>query len=652
MDASRSGPLLRLEQVSKIYPTGEVLRNVTWEVKPGDRIGLVGVNGAGKSTQMRLIAGFEEPSSGQVVRQGSPRIAYLQQEFDVDLERSVREELFQAFGEAATVLNRQREVEEEMGSEKAAEDPDHLDELIHELGRLQSRFEGLHGYELDARIDKLLPTIGFSAAGAERPVKDYSGGWQMRIALGKILLQDPDLLLLDEPTNHLDVETIQWLEGYLLEQSAALVVISHDRTFLDRVCNQIVSTERGISRSYLGNYTSHLELKQLEQQSTQAAFERQQKEIATQQAYIDRFRASATRSTQAKSREKQLDKVELVEAPVESVSGPSFRFPAAPRSGAQVALFENLTHSYGDKILFLGADLEVERGDRIAFVGPNGAGKSTLLRLVMGAETPDEGIAQLGEHNVVAGYFEQNQAEALDLNKTVIDTMYEAVPDWTQTQVRSLLGNFCFSNDSVFKDVGQLSGGEKARLALALMLLSPCNLLVLDEPTNHLDIPAKQMLEDALMAYEGAALLVSHDRYFISRVANRIVELRDGELVLYRGDYSYYLEKKEEERAEAREKELAAQRDAKKKANQDKQKARTARKKKSASTGLSSAWGKSSQTFRQEDLFVFTESNDVHKLTKLNRRRDGNGSRSWLLHSRHCFIHDGFATPRANLGRS
>ena len=582
MDASRSGPLLRLEQVSKIYPTGEVLRNVTWEVKPGDRIGLVGVNGAGKSTQMRLIAGFEEPSSGQVVRQGSPRIAYLQQEFDVDLERSVREELFQAFGEAATVLNRQREVEEEMGSEKAAEDPDHLDELIHELGRLQSRFEGLHGYELDARIDKLLPTIGFSAAGAERPVKDYSGGWQMRIALGKILLQDPDLLLLDEPTNHLDVETIQWLEGYLLEQSAALVVISHDRTFLDRVCNQIVSTERGISRSYLGNYTSHLELKQLEQQSTQAAFERQQKEIATQQAYIDRFRASATRSTQAKSREKQLDKVELVEAPVESVSGPSFRFPAAPRSGAQVALFENLTHSYGDKILFLGADLEVERGDRIAFVGPNGAGKSTLLRLVMGAEIPDEGIAQLGEHNVVAGYFEQNQAEALDLNKTVIDTMYEAVPDWTQTQVRSLLGNFCFSNDSVFKDVGQLSGGEKARLALALMLLSPCNLLVLDEPTNHLDIPAKQMLEDALMAYEGAALLVSHDRYFISRVANRIVELRDGELVLYRGDYSYYLEKKEEERAEAREKELAAQRDAKKKANQDKQKARTARKKKSA----------------------------------------------------------------------
>jgi len=574
--------VLRLERVSKIYPTGEVLRDVTWEVKNGDRIGLVGVNGAGKSTQLRLIAGHEEPSSGQVVRQGDPRIAYLQQEFDVDLDRTVRQELFQAFGEAAEVLNRQRQVEEEMASEKAAEDPDHLDALIHELGRLQSRFESLHGYELEARIDKLLPTIGFTPEAAERPVRDFSGGWQMRIALGKILLQDPDLLLLDEPTNHLDVETIQWLEGYLLEQSAALVVISHDRTFLDRVCNQIVSTERGISRSYLGNYTAHLEQKALEQEATQAAFERQQKEIASQQAYIDRFRASATRSTQAKSREKLLDKVERVEAPIETVAGPSFRFPDAPRSGAQVALIENLTHSYGDKILFLEAALEVERGDRIAFVGPNGAGKSTLLRLVMGLEQPDEGSARLGEHNVVARYFEQNQAEALDLDKTVIDTMFEAVPDWTQTQVRSLLGNFCFSNDSVFKQVGQISGGEKARLALALMLLSPCNLLVLDEPTNHLDIPAKQMLEDALQAYEGAALLVSHDRYFISRVANRIVELRDGELVLYRGDYAYYLEKKEEERLAAEEQRLASEREEKRKANRAKQKDRKERRKNAA----------------------------------------------------------------------
>ena len=574
--------MLRLERVSKIYPTGEVLRDVTWEVKAGDRIGLVGVNGAGKSTQMRIIAGMEEPSSGQVVKQGDPRIVYLQQEFDVDLSRSVRQELFQAFGEAAAVLNRQREVEEEMGSEKAAEDPDHLDELIHELGTLQSRFESLHGYELDARIDKLLPTIGFTPEGAEQLVGDYSGGWQMRIALGKVLLQEPDLLLLDEPTNHLDVETIQWLEDYLISQTCPLVVISHDRAFLDRVCNQIVETERGVSRCYLGNYSQHLEQKALEREAGQAAFERQQKELATQQAYIDRFRASATRSTQAKSREKLLDKVERIDAPVESVSGPRFQFPPAPRSGRLIAEIKDLSHSYGEQILFLGTNLEVERGDRIAFVGPNGAGKSTLLRLVMGIETPDEGSASLGEHNVIAGYFEQNQAEALDLSKTVIDTLFEAVPDWTQTQVRSLLGSFCFSNDAVFKEVGKLSGGEKARLALALMLLMPCNLVVLDEPTNHLDIPAKQMLEDALIEYDGAVLVVSHDRYFISRVANKIVEIRDGELMLYRGDYAYYQQKKAEEAEALTAVRLAAEQEAKRKANRDKQKAKTESRKQKA----------------------------------------------------------------------
>jgi ATP-binding cassette subfamily F protein 3 len=568
--------VLRLERIGKIYPTGEVLKDVSWEVKAGDRIGLVGVNGAGKSTQMRIIAGLEEPSSGQVVRKGDPRIAYLQQEFDVDPLRSVRQELFQAFGEAAEVLNRMRLVENEMATEQVADDAELLNRLIEELGRLQSRFEALHGYELEARIDKLLPTIGFTVELAERPVGDFSGGWQMRIALGKILLQDPDLLLLDEPTNHLDVETIQWLESYLLEQTVPLVVISHDRTFLDRVCNQIVATERGVSRTYLGNYSQHLEQKELEREATQAAYERQQKELGTQQAFIDRFRASATRSTQAKSREKLLDKVERIEAPLEGTEGPRFQFPPAPRSGRLVASLKDLSHSYDDRLLFLGANLEVERGDRIALVGPNGAGKSTLLRFVLGLEQPEEGAGGIGEHNVIPAYFEQNQAEALDLNRTVIDTLFSAVPDWTQTQVRSLLGRFGLSNDSVFKNVGQLSGGEKARLALALMLVTPCNLLVLDEPTNHLDIPAKEMLEDAVRAYEGAALVVSHDRYFISRVANRIVELRDGELVVYRGDYAYYLQKKEEERQEAEQAREEEARNQKREANRLKQKSKAA----------------------------------------------------------------------------
>jgi len=354
------------------------------------------------------------------------------------------------------------------------------------------------------------------------------------------------------------------------------VVISHDRTFLDRVCNQIVATERGISRTYLGNYSQHLEQKELEREATQAAYERQQKELGAQQAFIDRFRASATRSTQAKSREKLLDKVDRIEAPLEGVEGPRFQFPPAPRSGRLVASLKDLSHSYDDRLLFLGANLEIERGDRIALVGPNGAGKSTLLRFVLGLEQPEEGEGGIGEHNVIPAYFEQNQAEALDLNRTVIDTLFSAVPDWTQTQVRSLLGRFGLSNDSVFKNVGQLSGGEKARLALALMLVTPCNLLVLDEPTNHLDIPAKEMLEDAVRAYEGAALVVSHDRYFISRVANRIVELRDGELVVYRGDYAYYLQKKEEERLEADQAREQAARSQKREANRLKQKSKAA----------------------------------------------------------------------------
>ena len=571
--------MLRLERISKIYPTSEVLKDVTWELKASDRIGLVGLNGAGKSTQLRLIAGLEEPSSGQVVWQGEPSIAYLQQEFDVDPLRTVREELFQAFKDAAAVLSNQFEIETLMQSDRASKDNVYLDSLIKELGILQNRFEALNGYELEAQIEKLLPKLGFTSEEADVLVGDYSGGWQMRIALGKILLQEPDILLLDEPTNHLDLATIEWLENYLMKQNSAMVVISHDRTFLDKICTQIVSLEKGISRTYLGNYSAFLDQKFMENEAQKAAFERQQKDLASQQSYIDRFRASATRSTQAKSREKLLDKIERIDAPIEEFVQPIFKFPDAPRSGRQVVLIEDLTHTYGEKILFLGANLEVEPGDRIAFIGPNGSGKSTLLRLIMGLEKPSDGKVSLGQFNIIPGYFEQNQAEALDLNKTVIDTMFEAVPNWSQTQVRSLLGNFSLRKESVFKEVRSLSGGEKARLALALMVIHPCNLLVLDEPTNHLDIPAKQMLEKAICEYEGSVLIVSHDRYFISQVANRIVELKDGELILYRGDYSYYKDKKSEEALlAAQELELAA-REAKRRANRDRQRTRKSKKK-------------------------------------------------------------------------
>ncbi|MEO0947341.1 MAG: ABC-F family ATP-binding cassette domain-containing protein [Cyanobacteria bacterium J06641_5] len=572
--------VLRLERISKIYPTGEVLKDVNWEVKAGERVGLVGVNGAGKTTQLKIVAGDIEPTTGQIIRPSSLRISCLNQEFDVDVRRTVREELWTVFAEANQVQQDLAAVQEAMGTAEG----DELDRLITQMDRLQQRFEALDGYGLDARVSKLLPSIEFDPEADGELVGSFSGGWQMRLCLGKVMLQEPDLLLLDEPTNHLDLETIEWLEGYLKNLTTPMVIVSHDREFLDRLCTNIVETERGVSTTYLGNYSSYLEQKQLNREALQAAYDRQQTEIAKQKEFVDRFRASATRSTQAKSREKQLQKVEVLNNPTGAVRTLAFHFPPAPRSGLEVVAIKDLTYEVSEKVLFLGANLEIERGDRIAFLGPNGAGKSTLLRLIMGRETPTDGSVKIGEHNIVPGYFEQNQAEALDLDKTVLDTLQEAAPDWKYEQVRTLLGKFLFSGEAVKKQVSALSGGEKARLALAKMLVTPVNLLILDEPTNHLDIPAKETLEEALRNYDGTALIVSHDRYFISQVANKIVELRDGELVAYAGNYQYYQEKIA---AEAQQKQLAAQkaeeeakRNAKRAKQKEKEKERKAAKKK------------------------------------------------------------------------
>ncbi|MDY7049433.1 MAG: ABC-F family ATP-binding cassette domain-containing protein [Microcystis panniformis WG22] len=562
--------MLRLEKISKIYPTGEVLKDVTWEVKTGDRIGLVGVNGAGKSTQLKMIMGEVEPTAGEIIRPTSLHIGYLTQEFEVDPRRTVREEFWTVFQEANQVHHQLIEIPQHM--EKA--DPEELDRLIHQLDRLQRQFEGLDGYGLEARIEKILPEMGFTIDDGDRLVSSFSGGWQMRMSLGKILLQTPDILLLDEPTNHLDLETIEWLEKFLKDLTTPMVIVSHDREFLDRLCTKIVETERGVSTTYLGNYSAYLQQKYEQQSAQLSAYERQQKELEKQQAFVDRFRASATRSTQAKSREKQLEKVEKIEAPIADVRTLKFQFPPAVRSGREVVTIKNLVHIYDDKILFLGANLEIERGDRVAFLGPNGAGKSTLLRLIVGLEAPTEGSIEIGKHNVIPSYFEQNQAEALDLTKTVLNTIHDEVPDWKDVEVRSLLGRFLFSGETVLKKVESLSGGEKARLALAKMLLAPANLLILDEPTNHLDIPAKEMLESALKVYEGTVLIVSHDRYFISQVANKIVEIRDGELIAYAGDYHYYLEKLDEEKQKAEQKRIEAEKAVKAAAKRAKQKAK------------------------------------------------------------------------------
>jgi ATP-binding cassette, subfamily F, member 3 len=571
--------MLRLEKISKTYPTGEVLKDINWEVRPGDRIGLVGVNGAGKSTQLKIVMGEIEPTTGKIVRPNSLQIGYLNQEFDIDESRTVQDEMWRAFGE----INRVHEALSKVHHALEIDTPEELDKLLDKMDKLQRQFEGMDGYGIEAKIGKILSDMGFTLEDAERLVSAFSGGWQMRMNLAKVILQAPDLLLLDEPTNHLDLDTIEWLETYLRDLNTPMVIVSHDREFLDRLCNQIVETERGISNTYLGNYSSYLAQKAEQKLAQLAAYERQSKELEKQQEFVDRFRASATRSTQAKSREKQLDKIERIEAPDSDMRTLRFKFPEAPRSGREVVMVDNMTHFFGEKLLFLGTDLLIERGDKIAIVGPNGAGKSTLLRLITGGEIPSEGSVKMGEHNVVMGYFEQNQAEALDLSKNVMETIHDEVPDWTNEDVRKILGRFLFSGSTVQKNVTSLSGGEKARLALAKMLLQPVNLLILDEPTNHLDIPAKEMLEGAIGAYDGTVIIVSHDRYFVSQTATKILEIRDGEFRLYRGDFKYYQDKIAEEKDLAQlsaiEAEKAAKNDAKREKQKDKDRDRKEKKK-------------------------------------------------------------------------
>ena len=574
--------MLQLQNISKVFPQGEPLRDVSWELKPGDRIGLVGANGTGKSTVFKIIAGHLEPTSGQVVKPTGLKIAFLTQEFDVIPTNTLHDELLRAFAEVNAIHQKLHDVQHELETST----PERTDVLLKQLDRLQRNFDALGGYDIHIKIDKLLPTIGFKPEDAERLVNTFSGGWQMRIALGKVMLQQPDIILLDEPTNHIDLETIEWLEVYLKTLTCPMAIVSHDRMFLDRLCNKIIEIERGEAQEYLGNYSAYIAAKELAKEVQLAAYERQQNELERQQRFVDRFRASATRSTQAKSRERQIEKWDMVEAPEDDEKTLHFKFPPCQRSGREILTIKNLMHGYGDDILYIDANLMIERGDRIAFLGPNGCGKSTLLRLIVGDEQPLGGSVKLGEHNIIPAYFAQNQAEALDLDKTVLETIAEEVPDWKDADIRGLLGRFLFSGDSVFKQVKLISGGEKARLALAKMLLRSANFLILDEPTNHLDIPAKEMLEEALCEYEGAAVIVSHDRYFISKVATKIVEVRDGTLKAYDGDYDYYLQKVEEEREAARiakeeaerEAELAAKRaKAKEKEKQRTDKAKSAR---------------------------------------------------------------------------
>ncbi|XP_050205796.1 ABC transporter F family member 5 [Mercurialis annua] len=543
---------IKLENISKSYKGVTVLKDVTWEVKKGEKVGLVGVNGAGKTTQLRIIAGHEEPDSGNVIKaKPNLKISLLSQEFEVSLSRTVREEFTSAFGEEMEISERLEKVQKAI--EGSVEDLELMGRLLDEFDLLQRRAQAVDLDEVDAKISKLMPELGFAPEDSDRLVASFSGGWQMRMSLGKILLQDPDLLLLDEPTNHLDLDTIEWLEGYLQKQEVPMVIISHDRAFLDQLCTKIVETEMGVARTYMGNYSQFLESKAAWIETQYAAWEKQQKDIEHTKDLISRLGAGAN-SGRASSAEKKLERLQeedQIEKPFQRKQM-KIRFPERGRSGRTVVMIKNLEFSYEDQVLFNKTNLTIERGEKIAIIGPNGCGKSTLLKLIKGLEKPKAGEIILGEHNVLPNYFEQNQAEALDLDKTVLQTVEEVAEDWKLDDIKGLLGRCNFKADMLDRKVSFLSGGEKARLAFCKFMVKPSTLLVLDEPTNHLDIPSKEMLEDAITEYQGTVITVSHDRYFIKQIVNRVIEVKDGKLQDYAGDYNYYLEKN----LDAREREL------------------------------------------------------------------------------------------------
>ncbi len=536
--------MIRFDGISKVFQTDSVLKDINWEIKKGEKIGLIGSNGCGKTTQLKILVGEIEPTTGSIQTDGKLKISYLKQEFDVDLNRTVRKELESAFIDIQSVSKKLIEIENNLKIFANSQNSNQLNSLIKDLDFNQRKFESLGGYKMQSQIEKILPKLGFSSEDAEDLVSKFSGGWQMKIALGKIMLQEPDLLLLDEPTNHLDLDTILWLEDYLSSLKTSVILISHDRYFIDKVCNKIVSIEEGISKSYSGNYSFYLEKKLIDEKSQNKAYLIQQKQIQAQIKYIERFRASATRSTQAKSKEKQINKLIKISNPISKTKSPSFLFPPCPNSGQLVLDIKNLSHSFENKIIFFESNLKILAGEKIALLGPNGSGKSTLFNLIINNLKPEIGEINLGKFNVITKYYQQNQAEALNNNDKVIDLIFKNEPNWSQQKVRNFLAGFGFYKDSVFKIIKQLSGGEKARLALALIVMKPSNFLLLDEPTNHLDLPSKENLEVALKKYKGTVLFISHDRYFISKVANRIIEINDYNLDSFNGDYQYYLNKK------------------------------------------------------------------------------------------------------------
>jgi ATP-binding cassette subfamily F protein 3 len=529
--------MIHVEGLDKRYGERVLFEDVSWHVKKRDRIGLSGPNGSGKTTLLRMLAGLQEPDSGSIRMASDTTIGYLPQDGIVHHGRTVYEEVVLAFEELLALKEEQHRIEDALAH--ATEDGDGHDRLLERYAEVTERFKHLGGWEIDARVADVLKGLGFSLSDQQRRTEEFSGGWQMRIALAKLLLARPNLLLMDEPTNHLDLPARNWLEDYLADYPGSVVLVSHDRYFLDATVKRITEVGLKTLTDYHGNYSHYVTEHTARMERLREAHRRQSEEIEKTEAFINRFRYQATKAKQVQSRIKLLDKVDRIELPPERKKI-RFKFPEAPRPGRVVLELKGARKAYGPNVVLGHLDLLIERGDRIALVGPNGAGKSTLMRVLAGDLRPDEGVRLLG-HKVVLDYFAQDQAAVLNPTRTVLEEMSSASSVSMGPMIRTILGGFLFGADDVFKKVAVLSGGERNRLALAKMLLNPSNVLLLDEPTNHLDLDSKEVLLDALGDYGGTLVFVSHDRYFVDKLATKVIEVGDGEASLYPGGYEDFL---------------------------------------------------------------------------------------------------------------
>ncbi len=521
---------------------GEVLfENLSFRIGRGDRIGLIGKNGAGKSTLLKLLAGKNSPSVGGMSLEKNATIGYLPQELEVENHRTVLEETFQAFPEILKNQSRQDEVSKLLNTRTDYESDDYQ-ELIQELSDLGSAFEVIGGYQYKAQSEKILAGLGFTPRDFDQLTATFSGGWRMRIELAKILLKSHDILLLDEPTNHLDIDSIEWLEQFLMKYKGSVVLVSHDIMFLDQVTNRTIEIVNKRHFDLKKPYTLFMSLRDEMRTQQQAAQKNQEKQIQQTEKLIERFRAKASKASMAQSLIKKLDKVERIEIDAEETEAMKLKFPVALQPGKMIFETKGLAKSYGDKKVLNDVDLYIERGTKLAFVGQNGQGKSTLAKLLVSV-IKGSGNLRLG-HNVKIGYFAQNQSETLEASKSVLEIVQDAATAENRTRVRDMLGAFLFKGDAVEKKVSVLSGGERNRLALCKLLLQPFNVLVMDEPTNHLDIQSKKILKEALIHFEGTLLMVSHDRDFLSGLCHQVLEFKDGKTKLYLDDVNTYLENK------------------------------------------------------------------------------------------------------------